>query len=99
MLELKVLLVLLVRRFEFREGYDELYARRRRRRRRERGGGGSWFSPGVGKDNNVKGKDKGGGAAVREVKEWGGKAYYVSLASNKPKEGIPVWVREVVVGV
>lgn len=64
MLELKVILVLVVRQFSFREGYEEL-ARRRR-----------------------------SGAAVPSVPDRGGRAYLVSLASNKPKDGIPVWVRE-----
>ena len=32
---------------------------------------------------------------VPEVPDWGGRAYIVSLASNKPKEGIPVWIEEV----
>jgi hypothetical protein len=65
MLELKVILVLVVRRFAFKEGYDEL-ARRR-------------------------GKEA---TQVMRVPEWGDKAYLVSLASNKPKDGIPVWIAE-----
>ncbi len=71
MVELKIVLVLLVRRFAFREAYDELALRKGRK-------GG-------------KGKV---GNGVKEVEGWGGKAYLVSLAINKAKDGIPVWVEE-----
>jgi hypothetical protein len=70
MLELKVVLALVVRKFAFREGYEELA----RRRSGARGGGAA--------------------PVVEEVPEWGGKAYLVSLATTKPKDGIPVWVAE-----
>jgi hypothetical protein len=72
MLELKVVLALVARRFSFREGYEELA-----RRKAGRGGarGKAWEPP-------------------LQVPDWGGRAYLVSLASNKPKDGIPVWVAE-----
>lgn len=70
MLELKVILVLVVRKFSFREGYEELAARRK--------------GP----------KTKKVLPEVPQAPEWGGRAYLVSLASNKPKSGIPVWVSE-----
>jgi hypothetical protein len=64
MLEMKMMLVLVARRFEFQEGYEELDRRLGRK--------------------NQKGV------------EWaGGRAYMISEAGNKPKDGIPMWVREV----
>jgi hypothetical protein len=70
MIELKVILVLVARKFSFREGYEELA-----RRKAEKAG--------------VKRAPK-----VPQVPEWGGSAYLVSLASSKPKDGIPVWIAE-----
>jgi hypothetical protein len=71
MLELKVILALVVRKFSFREGYEELA--------RRKGAKGALKRP----------------PRVLEVPDWGGRAYFVSLASSKPKEGIPVWIGEV----
>jgi hypothetical protein len=92
LLELKVILVLLVRRFSFREAYVELDARR------SGGMRGGWFGPGGAKVGSKAPPREGnvgeGVSEKKEVDEWGGRAYLVSLASNKPKEGIPVWVSE-----
>jgi hypothetical protein len=65
MLKLKIILILVVRRFAFKEGYDEL-ARRKGKKATE----------------------------VMRIPEWGNKACLVSLASSKPKDGIPVWIAE-----
>jgi hypothetical protein len=64
MLGMKMMHVLVARRFEFREGYEELGRRLGR--------------------NNQKG-----------VKWTNGRTYMISKTRNKPKDDIPMWVREV----
>jgi hypothetical protein len=66
MVELKVMLVLAARRFEFKEAYEELYIRERKK-----------------------------GMIPPEIEWAGGKAYMIAEAGNKPKDGIPMWVKEI----
>jgi hypothetical protein len=84
MLELKVILVLLARRFSFKEGYDELAARRSRLR-------SGWFGGASRKAAAVRNANRTG---VSEAAGRGDKADLAGLASSKPRGGVSAWVSE-----